>query len=173
MSKIELLRENLGTLFRTEGARCFWSQNEIKRLLKGLDYGRLYHALCADAEPVYTYFAVGSACNAYQYHATKLFPENAVLIWSSEEETVDNGGGSAFYFHELWLRDDMTIAATSCFRMVDAVAGYMSEYRENKGGEWPAHIAPINILELLRHLAEKYHTGKSAHIPAPVVIYEP
>lgn len=68
----------------------------------------------------------------------------------------------------------MTIAATSCFRMVDAAIGYVTEYREYKGEEWPAHIAPVNILELWQHLVDKYHSDDDEEgDDAPIIIYEP
>lgn len=168
MNKIEKLRESLTTLFTGEGEKIYCTPNEIRRLLITLDYGRLYHALCDEAESVFSY------CSVHQYRASKLFPGPATLIWSNEREPIEDEEVSTSYFHELWLLDDMTIAATSCFRMVDAAIGYVTEYREYKGEEWPAHIAPVNILELWQHLVDKYHSDDDEEgDDAPIIIYEP
>lgn len=96
-----------------------------------------------------------------------------MLIWSNEGEAAEDDEVSTSYFHELWLLDDMTIAAVSCFRVVDAAVRYMTEYRECKGSQWPAHVAPINILEMWQHLMDKYHTDMDEDTFDPIVIYEP
>lgn len=174
MNKIEKLRESLTTLFTAEGEKFCCTPNEVRRLLITLDYGRLYHALCDEAEPVFTYCSAGASCSVHQYRASKLFYGPATLIWSDEKEPIEDEEVSTSYFHELWLLDDMTIAAASCFRMVDAAIGYVTEYREYKGEEWPAHIAPVHILELWQHLVDKYHSDDEGDSDdAPIIIYEP
>ena len=69
----------------------------------------------------------------------------------------------------------MTIAAVSCFRVLHSAASYITEYREYKGGEWPAHLVPVNILELWQSLIDKYQDCGDEELDATLnaIIYEP
>ena len=175
MNKIEKLNESIRTLFRSEGEKFCYTPGEIERLVCSLNYKQLYSVLCDTAEPVYVCCAGGGICDSHQYHSTKLFPANATLIWSDEGEPLGDDTISTSYSNELWLLDDMTIAATSCFRVLNSAASYITEYREYKGDEWPAHLVPVNILELWQSLIDKYQDCGDEELDATLkaIIYEP
>ena len=147
MNKIEKLHESIRTLFRSEGEKFCYTPGEIERLVCSLNYKQLYSVLCDMAEPVFACCAGGGICDSHQYHSTKLFPAHATLIWSDEGEPLGDDNISTSYSNELWLLEDMTIAAVSCFRVLNSAASYITEYREYKGDEWPAHLVPVNITE--------------------------
>lgn len=69
----------------------------------------------------------------------------------------------------------MTIAAASCFRVLNSAASYITEYREYKGDEWPAHLVPVNILELWQSLIDKYQDCGDEELDTTLkaIIYEP
>lgn len=130
MNKIGRLHESIRALFRTEGEKFCYTPGEIERLVCSLNYKRLYSVLCDTAEPVYVCCAGGGICDSHQYHSTKLFPVNATLIWSDEGEPLGDDTISTSYSNELWLLEDMTITAVSCFRVLHSAASYITEYRE-------------------------------------------
>lgn len=132
MNKIEKLHESIRTLFRSEGETFCYTPGEIERLVCSLNYKQLYSVLCDTAEPVYVCCAGGGICDSHQYHSTKLFPAHATLIWSDEGEPLGDDNLSTSYSNELWLLEDMTIAAVSCFRVLNSAASYITEYREYK-----------------------------------------
>ena len=167
--------ESIRTLFRSEGEKFCYTPGEIERLVCSLNYKRLYSVLCDTAEPVYVCCAGGGICDSHQYHSTKLFPANATLIWSDEGEPLGDDNLSTSYSNELWLLEDMTIAAVSCFRVLNSAASYITEYREYKGDEWPAHLVPVNILELWQSLIDKYQDCGDEELDAALkaIIYEP
>ncbi len=175
MNKIEKLHESIRTLFRGEGEKFCYTPGEIERLVCSLNYNQLYSVLCDTAEPVYVCCAGGGICDSHQYHSTKLFPANATLIWSDEGEPLGDDNLSTSYSNELWLLEDMTIAAVSCFRVLNSAASYITEYREYKGDEWPAHLVPVNILELWQALIDKYQDCGDEELDAALkaIIYEP
>ena len=82
---------------------------------------------------------------------------------------------STSYSNELWLLEDMTIAAVSYFRVLHSAASYITEYREYKGDEWPAHLVPVNILERWQSLIDKYQDCGDEELDAALkaIIYEP
>ena len=132
MNKIEKLHESIRTLFRNEGEKFCYTPGEIALLVCSLNYKQLYSVLCDTAEPVYVCCAGGGICDSHQYHSTKLFPAHATLIWSDEGEPLGDDNISTSYSNELWLLEDMTIAAVSCFRVLNSAASYITEYREYK-----------------------------------------
>lgn len=177
MNKIEKLCESIRTLFRSEGEKYCYTPGEIERLVCSLNYTQLYHALCDMAEPVYAFCAGSDIYEAHQYRSTKLFPANATLIWIGEGDPLGDSDVSTSYSTELWLLDDMTIVSVSCFRVFNSAERYYAEYRENKGDEWPAHIVPVNILELWQSLVDKYwdcdEEENESDAPTQPIIYEP
>ena len=92
-----------------------------------------------------------------------------------EGEPLGDDTISTSYSNELWLLEDMTIAAVSCFRVLNSAASYITEYREYKGDEWPAHLVPVNILELWQSLIDKYQDCGDEELDATLkaIIYEP
>ena len=175
MNKIEKLHENIRALFRSEGEKFCYTPGEIERLVCSLNYKQLYSVLCDTAEPVYVCCAGGGICDSHQYHSTKLFPAHATLIWSDEGGPLGDDNISTSYSNELWLLEDMTIAAVSCFRVLNSAASYITEYREYKGDEWPVHLVPVNILELWQSLIDKYQDCGDEELDAALkaIIYEP
>ena len=61
------------------------------------------------------------------------------------------------------------------FRVLNSAASYITEYREFKGDEWPAHLVPVNILELWQSLIDKYQDCGDEELDATLkaIIYEP
>lgn len=174
MNKIEKLQESIRAIFHSEGEKFCYTPGEIERLVCSLNYSRLYNVLCDIAEPVFLCCAEGGVCESHQYHSTKLFPANAALIWSDEGNPLGDDSIYTSYGHELWLLEDMTIAAVSCFRTINAGSGYIVEYREYKGDRWPAHIVPINILDFWQSLVDKYQECGDDELDTALkaVIYE-
>lgn len=125
MNKIEKLNESIRTLFRSEGEKFCYTPGEIERLVCSLNYKQLYSVLCDMAEPVFACCAGGGICDSHQYHSTKLFPANATLLWSDEGDPLGDDNLSTSYSNELWLLEDMTIAAASCFRVLNSAASYI------------------------------------------------
>lgn len=179
MNTIESLKAAINDIFQEEGPKLFFTPNEMNRLMHGLDFSKLFSALMDRRQSVYAFCSIGMDGASHQYFSTKLLPLNASLIWRSEPELFGTGDLPCFQFHELWLMEDMSVVATSCFQAAQEPECLASEFREIKGDEWPSYLAPISILEMWHYLHGLYAPAddgdeeESSDFSGPVIYYEP
>lgn len=179
MNTIESLKAAINDIFQEEGPKFFFTPSEMNRLMHGLDFNKLYSALMDQRQTVYAFCSIGMDGASHQYFSSKLLPLNASLIWRSEPELFGTGDLPCFQFHELWLLEDMSVVATSCFQAAQDPECLASEYREIKGDEWPDYLEPINIFEMWKFLHELYapveddDADEPAGSVGPVIFYEP
>lgn len=179
MNKITGLKGAISEIFEQEGPQFFFTENEIGRMIRGLNYTKLFSALTDRSQCLYAFCSLGMDGDSHQFFGSKLVPQNASLIWRSEPELFGTGDLPCFQFHELWLLEDMSVVATSCFQAAQDPECLASEYREIKGDEWPDYLEPINIFEMWKFLHELYapveddDADEPAGSVGPVIFYEP
>ena len=130
MYQIDLLEYAVKNLYRSgEGADSGLSAGQIEELLDCIDFPALLQAVRHNVQTVYAYSVQG----APSYRGSELFSQRATLLWENEL-----GPGPLNRKLELWLLEDMRIAAVSCVTVTGK--GFASEYREVKGNPWECGI---------------------------------
>ena len=179
MNKLEKLEAAVCAIFREQGINGDYTLTEIIHLLRGLNFNKLYSALCDRSQQVYVFCSMGMEGDSHRYYSCNMIAQDASLLWRSEPADFGSEEHSCCHFHELWLLADMSVVATSCFRAAEDEESLCSEYREIKGEKWPSSLKPINIVELWQYLLSLYNNEESdseeeSGYPFPVdVMYEP
>ena len=172
MNKIEKLRDTIEDFFRANAGDCYVTENQINHAIHQLQFPELYSSLCDLAQPVFCFTCICNAPASMQFFGNKLLPMSATLIWNSAGKTVERDDLTSVRFHEAWLMEDMTIAITSCFRLINPFNQSIVEYREYKGKKWPGiEAGALNVPALYEALREKYIMDNPAS-DGSIVIFE-
>ncbi|MBQ6999560.1 MAG: hypothetical protein IJN67_15015 [Oscillospiraceae bacterium] len=137
MNTIKKLKDNI-TRFLTEIASYYGiPKSEIVSTLREINFYSLYQTLCREAMPIHVFRAYGETERHQPYWGDKLFPCNAINLYREADLIAGDDSMETIHFMEVWLREDLTLAITSCFHVVNKTAGYCTSYRVHKGSEWP------------------------------------
>ena len=132
-----------------------YTDTEVQALLADLDYEKLLQAVRHRAETVYAYKAQGRAPKAFQYRGADLFGQRATLLYESCGQTASETV-PAVRTYELWLLEDMSMAAAACVSLDYACGAYTTEYREIKEGDpWDSGMC-LDLEELTARLLNLY-----------------
>ena len=166
---IEKMIDSIAAVCIDLGLRGGYTPEEIADLVCDIEFAHMYDALRDRAETVYAYSTDGDRSMTLKYRSRKLFDREAMLLWREPVVCVDDTEVASSRYLELWLLEDMTIAAASCFRVLHSAASYITEYREYKGEEIPFSEPVPDLLDFVDRLEslcpDEYH-------PDEVVIYE-
>lgn len=137
MNSIKKLKENI-TSFLTEIAAYYGiPKSEIVSTLQEVNFYCLYQTLCREAMPVFAFRACGDMEGQQSFNGEKLFPCNAINLYREPDVIAENESMETVHFMEVWLREDLTLAITSCFHVDNKKECYRTSYRVHKGSEWP------------------------------------
>lgn len=154
MTKIEKLMALIVDFFDTRARMYGEDPEEYLDMVLEIDFNSLYQRLARDMETVFACRAFGETVHLPQYYGNELFDCPATLLHRESDCSCDlHDDLESRHYYELWLLDDMTFAVTTCFQVIHDEAGYIVEYREYKGSEWPDVAARIDLDLLFDELA--------------------
>ena len=80
MNKNEKLIESITGFFITMGKRDGHRSDHILSLLREIHFTALYHTICENASPVYSFAAISDIPGKLNYRSNPLFPGNAIYL---------------------------------------------------------------------------------------------
>ena len=137
MNTIKKLADNVGNFLNEIAAYYGIPSSEIGSTLMEINFYSLYQTLCREAMPVHVFRAHGENERLLRYWGEKIFPCNAINLYRLPDFVAEDDGMATVHFMEVWLREDLTLAITSCFHVENRETGYCTSYRVHKGAQWP------------------------------------
>ena len=137
MNSIKKLKENVASFMTEIAAHYGIPKSEVVAALREINFYCLYQTLCREAIPVFTFRACGDKEGQQPFSGEKLFPCCAINLYRISDYGTENEYLANVHFMEVWLREDLTLAVTSCFHVDNKVERYRTSYRVHKGCEWP------------------------------------
>ncbi len=148
MYTVDSLERAIRKLFRG-GMANGYRERRVMELLEDIDYPTLLQAVRHRARTVYAYTTQGQHTKLFSYRGADLFDQRAALLY----EAFDlNAGGkvAANRTYELWLLEDMTIAAVVRVSITYDSGAYKTVYRGIRE-EGPWNCGMFLDLNLLTH----------------------
>ena len=137
MNSIKKLKENVASFMTEIAVHYGIPKSEVVATLREINFYCLYQTLCREAIPVFTFRACGDKEGQQPFSGEKLFPCCAINLYRVSEYVTENEYLANVHFMEVWLREDLTLAVTSCFHVDNKQERYCTSYRVHKGGAWP------------------------------------
>lgn len=137
MNSIKKLKENIAGFLTEIAAHYGIPKSEVVATLREINFYSLYQTLCWEAMPVFTFRACGDKEGQQPFSGEKLFPCCAINLYRVSDYGTENDHLANVHFMEVWLREDLTLAITSCFHVDNKQERYRTSYRVHKGGTWP------------------------------------
>ena len=153
MNSLKTLTNNITTFITDIAEHYGESISEVQETLGMLNFYSLYQTLRRKARPVYTYHAGSGKDNLMEYRSERLFPGDAILLYRDEDFSMSTPFINTEHYLEVWLREDLTIAVTACFRLYVEEVDYPTTFRVYKGTEWPFEEETFDIESFLHRLA--------------------
>lgn len=132
MYNTQCLQFTIETLFRGGIGEHGYTDSEIRELLDELDYGSLLQGVRHNAQTVHAYAMQGRQCKAFNYRGGDLFGQRATLLYEDYEQSW-SGIVTTDRSYELWLLEDMSLAAVAHVTTRFCKGQYVTEYREISG----------------------------------------
>jgi len=132
MYNTQCLQYTIDTLFRGGIGEHGYTDSEIQELLGELDYGSLLQGIRHNAQTVHAYAMQGRQCKAFNYRGGDLFGQRATLLYEDYEQSW-SGIVTTDRSYELWLLEDMSLAAVAHVTTRFCKGQYVTEYREISG----------------------------------------
>ena len=127
MNSIKKLKENVASFMAEIAAHYGIPKSEVVAALREINFYCLYQTLCREAIPVFTFRACGDKEGQQPFSGEKLFPCCAINLYRVSDYGTENEYLANVHIMEVWLREDLTLAVTSCFH----VDNKMERYRTN------------------------------------------
>lgn len=137
MNSIKKLKENIAGFLTEIAAHYGIPKSEVVATLREINFYSLYQTLFREAMPVFTFRACGDKEGQQPFSGEKLFPCCAINLYRVSDYGTENDHLANVHFMEVWLREDLTLAITSCFHVDNKQERYRTSYRVHKGGTWP------------------------------------
>lgn len=137
MNTIKKLADNINSFLVDIATYYGIPKSEIVSTLKEVNFYTLYQTLCREGSTVYAFHAYGENDRLLRYWGEKIFPCNAINLYRLPDFIAENDGMATVHFIEVWLREDLTLAITTCFYVDNIETGYRTSYRVHKGSAWP------------------------------------
>lgn len=118
-----------------------------------VNFYSLYQTLRRESQQVYHYYYETENPDLLDYRSPKMFPCGALLLYRSEDYSMESEGIATRHYLELWLLENLTLAVTSCFAITHK-NDPISEYRVFKGSEWPDTEERFDLWTFLNNLRE-------------------
>ena len=151
MYNVNLLAISLNLFYRAAIAEDDYTEESIAAMLDEIDDYSLLQAVRHNAQTVYTYTTQGKQDKSFNYRGRDLFGQRATLLY----EDFDQNTAEAVLTdrsYELWLLEDMTLAAVSRVSVDYDNGAYRTEYREICGERpWDSPMC-IDLEELTGNL---------------------
>ena len=164
MYNVNLLAISLELFYRAAIAEGDYTEESVEAMLNEIDDYSLLQAVRHNARTVYAYTTQGQRNNSFNYRGRDLFGQRATLLY----EDFDQNTAEAVLTdrtYELWLLEDMTLAAVSRVTVDYDNGEYRTEYREICGKQpWESSMY-IDLEELTKNLVAMCDTVCLGEIP--------
>ena len=160
MYSVDSVEKAIRELYFTGVANELYSRGEVERLLYGIDFIALTHAIRNKAGTVYAYTAQSERPKSLNYRGAELFDQRATRLYNDFDQCVSEAV-TASRTVELWLLEDMTFSAVARVSVECGGGAYCTEYREDKGDPWESGMnLDLELLtEELLALSAEYTEG--------------
>lgn len=160
----KLLTITLNLFYRAAIVEDGYAEDAIAAMLDEFDAYSLLQAVRHKAQTVYAYTTQGKQEKSFNYRGRDLFGQRATLLY----EDFDQNTAEAVLTdrtYELWLLEDMTLAAVSRVTVDYDNGAYRTEYREICGkNPWDSPLF-IDLEELTGNLTEMCDAIYESEIP--------
>lgn len=122
---------------------------EVESMLHGIDFDVPLQAVRHNAETVHAYITDGKTPLSFNYRGKDMFGQRAPLI----DEDNDQSCASVVLpdrTYELWLLEDIEVAAVACVSLACKDGEYVTEHRETKEEDLWGSTMCLNLEELVR-----------------------
>ena len=142
-------------LFRCGIGEPGYEEQEVEKLLEGMDYDSLLQAVRHEARTVHAYTTNGKPPQTFDYRGADLFGQRATLLYDDFDRS-DAAQVLAERRYELWLLEDMSLVVVSCVSVDFGDGEFVTEYREIKQGDpWRTPMC-LDLEELAERLCEMF-----------------
>ena len=124
MNSIKKLKENVASFMTEIAVHYGIPKSEVVAALREINFYCLYQTLCREAIPVFTFRACGDKEGQQPFSGEKLFPCCAINLYRVSNYGAENEYLANVHFMEVWLREDLTLAVTSCFHVDNKMERY-------------------------------------------------
>lgn len=133
MYTVDSLENAIRDLYCSGISSAGYERASVESMLDSLDFCTLLQAVRHSAETVHTYTTQGRAPKSFNYRSGELFPQRATLLY--EDLDLGNQSGEILVerHYELWLLEDMILAAVAHVTTRFCKGQYVTEYREISG----------------------------------------
>lgn len=132
MYDMDCLKAEITRLFYARMDRGGHTPEEIRQYLGGLDFQALTQTVRDRARTVYAYTTQGRHEKSFNYRGEELFGQRATLLYAEDDQSTAEAAVTTRTL-ELWLLEDMGLAAVACITVDYENGEYITEYRAMKG----------------------------------------
>jgi len=155
MYTVDSLERAIRNLFRG-GIENGYRESQVTALLEDIDYPTLLQAVRHRARTVYAYTTQSQRSKLFSYRGADLFGQRATMLYDAFD--LRSGGKVATNrTYELWLLEDMTIAAVVRVSITYDSGAYKTVYRGiREEGPWNCgmfldlHLLTYDLHEMCR-----------------------
>jgi len=153
---IDSLENAVRNLYYSGITGADYEDEAVEAMLDSIDFYALLQAIRHHAETVYTYTTQGHAPKSFNYRSGELFGQRATRLYEDFDQANQCGEVQTDRCYELWLLEDMSLAAVACVSVTYDEDVYITQYREisGKSGEpWDSGLC-LNLEELTGNLLD-------------------
>ena len=113
MYTVDSLENAIRDLYCSGISSAGYERASVESMLDSLDFCTLLQAVRHSAETVHTYTTQGRAPKSFNYRSGELFPQRATLLYEDFDQGNQSGEILVERHYELWLLEDMSLAAVA------------------------------------------------------------
>ncbi|MDE7243302.1 MAG: hypothetical protein K2O18_04895 [Oscillospiraceae bacterium] len=154
MYTIDSLENAIRDLYYSGIASADYESASVEAMLDSIDFFTLLQAIRHHVRMVHIYTTQGKAPQSFTYRSGELFGQRATRLYEDFDQAHQNGEVMAGRTYELWLLEDMSLAAVACVSIGYDKGVYVTQYREISGecgAPWDSGLC-LNLEELTSNL---------------------
>ena len=132
MYSVDSLEYAVRHLFQGGIGEHGYSEEEVETLLHGIDFEALLQAVRHNAQTVHAYTTEGKEPMSFNYRGRDLFGQRATRLYEDNDQSCASIVLTDRTY-ELWLLEDMRLAAVARVTVAAGRDKYVTEYREISG----------------------------------------
>ena len=133
MYTVDSLKNAIHDLYYYGITRGGYESASVEDMLDSIDYTTLLQAVRHNAETVHIYTTEGRAPKSFNYRSGELFAHRATRLYEAFDQSNQSDEILADRSYELWLLEDMRLAAVARVTVAAGRDKYVTEYREISG----------------------------------------
>ena len=133
MYKIDSLENAVRELYYSGIAGADYEDAAVEAMLDSIDFYALLQAVRHKAKTVHTYTTQDNAHKHFNYRSGELFAHRATRLYEAFDQSNQSDEILADRSYELWLLEDMRLAAVARVTVAAGRDKYVTEYREISG----------------------------------------